>query len=108
MTGQREQQQQPPLLVDTIEAARLCGCHYRHIQNLVARGQFIRPVRLGKRILFSRQAIELWVAQQAGLVPIPQETAISVFSRKLAATKSSEEPRHRGRPRKADQVRQGS
>jgi len=51
-----------PLLVDKAEAARLTGISARSIDRLVSCGRFLPPVRLGGRVLWSRRALEKWVA----------------------------------------------
>lgn len=49
------------LLVGKGEAARLTGISARSVDRLVSAGKFLRPVRLGGRVLWDRVALEGWV-----------------------------------------------
>jgi len=52
-----------PLLVDSTNAARLCGVCRRYFLQLDAQGRIPAPVRLGKRKLWSVQALQKWAAE---------------------------------------------
>jgi len=62
MTAEDASCQVEPLLVGKVEAARLTGVSARSVDRLVSCGKFLRPVRLGGRVLWSRQALVQWVA----------------------------------------------
>ncbi len=47
----------PPLLVSKLEAARLLSISSRTLDNLLVVGE-LRPVRVGRRVLFSRASLE--------------------------------------------------
>lgn len=49
-----------PLLVDTIEAARLLAISPRKLWELTKRGE-IRCKRIGRRVLYSREALQEFV-----------------------------------------------
>ena len=53
--------QDKPLLVGKEEAARMTGISPRSLDRLVSSGKFLRPVRLGGRVLWSRFALEQWI-----------------------------------------------
>lgn len=53
-----------PLLVGKAEAARMTGISARSLDRLVSSGKFLRPVRLGGRVLWSRYALEKWIAAE--------------------------------------------
>jgi predicted DNA-binding transcriptional regulator AlpA len=50
-----------PMLVDKRFAARLTGISERSIDRLVSCGKFIRPTRIGGRVMFHRRRLEEWV-----------------------------------------------
>jgi predicted DNA-binding transcriptional regulator AlpA len=49
------------LLVGKATAARLTGISARSIDRLVSCGKFLRPVRLGGRVLWNRDRLIAWV-----------------------------------------------
>ena len=61
MTAETAPCQIEPLLVGKAEAARLTGVSARSVDRLVSSGRFLRPIRLGGRVLWSRQALAQWV-----------------------------------------------
>ena len=60
-----------PLLVDKSTAAILTGISERSIDRLVSSGRFIRPTRIGGRVLFHRRRLEEWV--ERGCPPVAKE-----------------------------------
>lgn len=53
----------PELLAkDTVRTQVLDNCSLRHIDNLVARGDFPSPVYLGRSPRWRRSDIEQWIA----------------------------------------------
>jgi predicted DNA-binding transcriptional regulator AlpA len=62
--GRREPQAQPvePLLVDTDQAAALCGVSPASWYRLKAAGKTPAPVRLGGKVLYRVEDLRLWVA----------------------------------------------
>ena len=55
----------PPLLLSVVEAATALGIGRNLCYDLV-RQRRLPHVRLGKRILIPRQALEEWLAREAG------------------------------------------
>lgn len=43
--------------LDVDEVAALLGCSAAHVRRLAARGQFPQPLRLGTRVVWSRQVV---------------------------------------------------
>jgi len=54
--------QAAPLLVDAVEAARLCGVSRAHWLSLGSSGRIPAPLNLGRRTLWRVIDIERWVA----------------------------------------------
>jgi len=53
--------EQISLLMSAEETAKLLGISSRHLRRLAERGEFPAPVRLGKRVKWSRNGIYEWV-----------------------------------------------
>ena len=53
----------PPMLLSMRDAARTLGISERTLWTLVHERQFPH-VRLGRRLMFSRAALEAWIASQ--------------------------------------------
>lgn len=51
-------------LVRAKEIAAYVGCSPKHIRKLSERGEFPKPVKAGRLLRWSRQAVERWLAQQ--------------------------------------------
>ena len=60
-----------PLLVDKRTAAHLTGISERSIDRLVSCGKFIRPTRIGGRVMFHRRRLEEWI--ERGCPPIEED-----------------------------------
>jgi len=54
-----------PLLVDVRQAAKLMNISAGTVRNLVLRGE-LRPVRLGRRVLFSVEELRRFIALRTG------------------------------------------
>ena len=52
-----------PILVDSTDAAKLCGVCRRYWTQLDSAGKVPMPIRLGKRKLWAVSELEKWVAQ---------------------------------------------
>jgi len=55
----------PLLLVDARRAARLLSVSAGTVRNLMARGE-LRPVRVGRRVLFSVEELRRFIASRTG------------------------------------------
>lgn len=56
----------PPLLVDYDGLAVLLGVSRRHVIVMVEAGEIdVRPIRLGRRVMFSVEAVKEWVRRKA-------------------------------------------
>jgi len=51
-------------LIRATEIAAFLGCTPKHIRKLSERGEFPKPVKAGRLLRWSRQAVERWLAQQ--------------------------------------------
>lgn len=63
-----------PLLIGKAEAARLTGISARSIDRLISCGKFVRPTRLGGRVLFDRSVLERWVREGCPPVAVARRT----------------------------------
>ena len=52
-----------PMLLTMAEAARLLAISPRQMHDLTKEGRFV-PIRLGRSVRFSKQAIEAWIQSQ--------------------------------------------
>lgn len=52
-------------LVDTKQAAAMLGCSSKHVRNLVDRGEFLPPIRIGNLLRWRATDIDSWLAKQA-------------------------------------------
>jgi excisionase family DNA binding protein len=55
---------QPRLLLSKEEAARALGISMRTLTGLMARNEIPGFFRLGRRVLFSAEAIRAWIAEK--------------------------------------------
>jgi excisionase family DNA binding protein len=61
--GESESAAQPPLLLSLAQAARLLNLCERTVWTLVHASE-LPHVRIGRRVLISRAALEKWIGQQ--------------------------------------------
>ena len=54
---------QDAVLLNIGAVAQLFGCSSRHVSRMADAGQMPRPLRLGKLMRWSRDAIETWIAR---------------------------------------------
>jgi predicted DNA-binding transcriptional regulator AlpA len=60
-----------PLLVPKSEVERLTGLSQRTIDRLVSAGKFLKPTRLGGRVLWNRERLSEWVHN--GCPPVEEQ-----------------------------------
>ena len=51
-------------LVDAEEIAQFLGCSPKHVRRIAERGQFPKPVKVGRLKRWPREAIEQWIDSQ--------------------------------------------
>ena len=51
-------------LVDAEERAQFLGCSPKHVRRIAERGQFPKPVKVGRLKRWPREAIEQWIDSQ--------------------------------------------
>ena len=64
-----------PLLVPKSEVERLTGISQRSIDRLVSAGKFLKPIRLGGRVMWNRECLSEWVRN--GCPPVVEATLVS-------------------------------
>ena len=57
-----------PLLVPKSEVEHLTGLSQRTIDRLVSAGKFLKPIRLGGRVLWNRERLTEWISKGCPLV----------------------------------------
>ena len=56
-------------LVDAEEIAQFLGCSPKHVRCMAERGQFPKPVKIGRLKRWPREAIEQWIDSQQENTP---------------------------------------
>lgn len=56
-------------LVDAEEIAQFLGCSPKHVRCMAERGQFPKPVKVGRLKRWPREAIEEWIDSQQENTP---------------------------------------
>ena len=56
-------------LVDADEIAQFLGCSPKHVRRMAERGQFPKPVKVGRLKRWPREAIEEWIDSQQENTP---------------------------------------
>ena len=70
-----EEPAKPSSMYSTDDLAQIFNCSSRHIRRLVFRGDFPRPVKIGRLSRWPRPTVKHWFTEKVGLSDMQGELA---------------------------------
>ena len=76
--------EQSERLIDVMEIGRRLGCGRTHVHNMVKRGEFPEPLRMGRNRRWRESTVDRWIRALAG-EDAPSSTNAPAPDRETAA-----------------------